>query len=582
MKERALLYTLIGLAEGVLWWVVLPFEETRPDPADIALLAGASTAALVYRFTGDDARRRGLVTAFALGAVVAAVSLRVAGLMTPEGAPYRGDDGRLVAWSVGAFAAVYIATPFAQIFVASGRLRFPYPELFEHSWNNAFVGGVALLFAGAAWAVLGLWGALFAMIGIDVFQRLFTSTPFAFIASFTLFGYGLALGRASESAIATLRRIALLMAQALLPVVCGVGLLFLATLPATGFGPLWNTGSATPLLLALIALVVLSLNARYEDGRVGEPMLVVRLLVRAGALALPVFAAIALYATSLRIRQHGLSPDRAYALVLVVIASLFGAGYAIAALLPGRWMRGIERVNVIVAVIAAALAIAIALPPLDPYRLSAESQIARLASGRVAVADFDFTSLRFDFGRYGWEALERIEELDPLPGGDETRAVIAAVRSAGGPWEVGSREPAVDAASLTRLPADLEIAPALAEAIRRDASLSTASCAPERCLLFEADLDDDGRGERCIVVLRTDIGSPDWLNGRCYAAGEGAEWRAIGRLAKRGDAVAPNAVQRTIAAEGPVLKPSPYRDVAVGADALVLVPIVEARAPDAD
>src|SRR5262249_4595811 len=153
----------------------------------------------------------------ALGAVVGGVTWWALGQQLLGGVRYNGDSNRTGVWFLGAFVFLYVLTPFAQIHQRSGEARFPYPQLFEHSWNNFFVGLVAALFAGVLWALLGLWGALFKLVGIDLFADLFGSRPFAFVATFTAFGYGLAIGRSSEGVITTLRRITLLIARVLLP-----------------------------------------------------------------------------------------------------------------------------------------------------------------------------------------------------------------------------------------------------------------------------------------------------------------------------------------------------------------------------
>ena len=88
------------------------------------------------------------------------VTAVVWGHLPASDAAFQGDGQRAFGWSLGAFAFLYVVTPFSQIFQRTGRARFPYPDLFEHSWNNFFVGLVAAAFTGAVWAVLGVWGPL--------------------------------------------------------------------------------------------------------------------------------------------------------------------------------------------------------------------------------------------------------------------------------------------------------------------------------------------------------------------------------------------------------------------------------------
>ncbi len=230
-----LIFPLIGLIEGLVWCWVDPFGIDTPPLARISacVLFFVSSSALVARFTWDGrSPRRWAAVASILGVTVAAVTWSVWSELPPEGAPYEGDGQRIAAWLLGSFGLLYVIVPFAQIFQRSGRLRFPYAELFEHSWNNFFIGLVAALFTGAFWAVLGVWGALFNLIDIAFFADLFQGKPFVYISTLSVVGYGLALGRDSEGVISTLRRITLMIAQALLPLLGLIALLFLAGFPS--------------------------------------------------------------------------------------------------------------------------------------------------------------------------------------------------------------------------------------------------------------------------------------------------------------------------------------------------------------
>jgi uncharacterized protein DUF4153 len=572
MKLARLLFPLIGLVEGLVWWGVAPFGSDAVGAARIrtCVLFLASSAALVARFTWDGrAPRRWGAVASILGATVAAVTWSVWSELPPAGAPYEGDGTRIGAWVLGAFVLLYVTVPFAQIFQRSGRLRFPYPELFEHSWNNLFVGLVAALFTGAFWAVLGVWAALFRLIGISFFADLFTSRPFAYLGTFIVFGYGLALGRESEGVISTLRRITLMIAQALLPLLGLIALLFLAALPFTGLEPLWSTGRATPLVLALLAFLTLFLNGVFEEGR--EPPAYPRLVVRGIELAvllMPAYAAIALYGTLLRVTQYGLTPDRVYALLFTGLASVYAVGYAVAVLLrQPPWIATLKPVNVGAALLLALLAVLVQLPVLDPLRLSAESQAARLREQRVEAKDFDFATLRFRLGHYGWEALQRLEAMEEHPERQAIRRFVEQVRVAQSFWE--SRRGERGAIQLVTLPAGLPVPEGLVEAVTSDRHMPDRFCRDERdCVIVGVDLDRDGALEYCL------LGGPSWWYTACYAQGEPARWRGIGSLAFRGSGPRPSreALEAALATQPVTTRAPRYDDLPVPAGVLELVP----------
>ncbi|EHN76789.1 hypothetical protein SMCF_3695, partial [Streptomyces coelicoflavus ZG0656] len=59
-------------------------------------------------------------------------------------------------------------------------------------------------------------------------------------------------------------------------------------------------------------------------------------------------------------------------------------------------------------VLAVAAVLALFSPLLDPARLSVADQVARLERGAVKPQDFDFDFLRFDSGKAGLAALDRL------------------------------------------------------------------------------------------------------------------------------------------------------------------------------
>jgi hypothetical protein len=540
-----------------------------------------TSTALVARFTWNGrSLRRWSTVASAIGAIVAAVTWSVWSELPPEGVPYQGDGQRIAAWLLGSFVLLYVTVPFAQIFQRSGRLRFPYPELFEHSWNNFFVGLVAALSTGALWAVLGVWGALFNLIGIPFFTDLFQSKPFAYVSTFCGIGYGLALGREGEGLIGTLRRITLTIAQALLPLLGLIVLLFLAALPFTGLDPLWKTGNATPLVLALLAFLALFLNGVFEEGRErpGYPPVILR-AIEVAVLLIPVYAAIALYGTLLRVTQYGLTPERVYAFLFIGVASVYAIGYAAAAVLRRRpWIGTLKSVNVGAALLLVLLAVLVQLPVLDPLRLSAESQESRLRMGQVGAKDFDFATLRFRLGHYGWEALQRLEAMEDHPERPAIRGSIERVRVAESFWQASESQGVEQGPiRLDRLPVDLRIPEGLVEAMTSRRNLPNRTCRREGdCSILGVDLDRNGGLEYCL------LGGTNWWYTACYSHRGDQGWERIGSLAYRGPGSRPSrkALEARLAV-GPVATRTPtYDDLPVPEGVLELVPPDLAQEPD--
>src|SRR6202008_1355431 len=104
-----------------------------------------------------------------------------------------------------------------QAWLASGRLRPAYHELFHYAWRNTLLAGFGALFSGVFWLLLWLWGSLFSMIGIKFFIDLFSEPYFAIPATAVAFGIGMHLAGSVERLQDVLRHQLLTMRKWLAP-----------------------------------------------------------------------------------------------------------------------------------------------------------------------------------------------------------------------------------------------------------------------------------------------------------------------------------------------------------------------------
>lgn len=414
--RQRLVLVLVGALQGVVSWLTAKYWPTEPHAA--AVLASILTFTLIFGWTFQLLWRgrhiaRLLSVVVSVAAVFALVALWVWWQLPGQNPLYHGDSYRTFTFILASAVAVYVLIPFGQIFYNSGRFSFSYMELFRHSWNTPFIILVATMFTGLYWTLIYLWGALFGLLAIEFFKELFSSAPFVHVTTYLILGLGLALGKESNKIINTLRRITLLVFRTLMPLLAFIALLFLATLPVTGLQPLWDTKAASPLLLILLLLTILFINAVLQDGSGAKPYtLWVRKGVEGMLLAMPVFAALALYAIGLRIAQYGITPDRLYTVLIVIITGLYALGYAAA--VPARqavWLGVMRPVNVAVSLIIVGSAVLLHTPVLDPLGWSARNQYARLVEGKVDAEEFDYGSLRFRFGHAGYAKLKALQKL---------------------------------------------------------------------------------------------------------------------------------------------------------------------------
>ena len=419
------------------------------------------------------------------------------------------DAFRIASFLLAGPATLYVFGPYLQCLQEQGNLRITYDRLFAHSWNNFFIAALAAFFVGVFWGLLSLWAALFAMIKIDLFKQLFYSAPFAWMSIFTAFGVGVALIRENDRIILALRNVVLSLCHFLLPLLAGITLLFLASLPFTGLGPLWATKMASALLLSLAGVVILFVNGVVQDRTDGLPYpFAVRRFVEVSLLALPVLAGLVIHAIALRVIPYGLMPERVWGIFIAGIVSIYAAGYAGAFLLRrARWPLGLQAVNVVASIAIILVGIMAHTPLLDPLRLSARNQFNRLAQGRMRASEFDFGALGFELGSVGRRKLEDLKKLAHHPEFLEIQKQVRLVESlkSQDQWvELRKKQPrsALLASDLVVFPAETRVPDALLQAISWDlGTYAVTACArSRRCVLTNLQLDDDPESEFVLVT----------------------------------------------------------------------------------
>ena len=288
-----------------------------------------------------------------------------------------------------------------------------FPAYFDTTWKAGVQLAMSLAFTAAFWILLLLGAALFKVIGLAFLEDLLRETWFAIPVTFLVFAVAVHLTDVRDGLIRGVRTVALMLLSWLLLVMTVLAAGFLAALPFTGLEALWETGNATSLVLAAAAALIILINTAYQDGRPDNlPPLVLRFAVRVAAVLLTPLVLLAVLGLSLRIGQYGLTPDRIIAAACALVGIAYAAGYGWAALSPfwrkGDWMRPLERTNIWTALLTVAVILLLFSPVLDPARLSVMDQVARLERGAVTPDKFDYRFLRFESGKAGQAALERL------------------------------------------------------------------------------------------------------------------------------------------------------------------------------
>lgn len=507
-QEQIHRFTLaaVGLVQGVVFWIVIKFwpETTHAVAVVVALLFFVSICGLIIQlaWTGYN-KQRVIAVAAVIAGLLALISLWVWWQIPAKGASFAGDDYRQFTLIPACIIALYILLPFIQIFQLDGRLTFPYTALFRHSWNNFYIIVIGLLFAGIFWGLIGLWAGLFSMIGIALFKDIFFSTPFISITLPAMFGYGIALGKDNEKIINTLLRISFAVYRTLTPLLAFIALLFLVVLPFTGLQPLWNTKFASPLLLTLLALIILFVNAVFQDGETDVPYPKwVRYGIDGMLLAMPVFSGICLYSVYLRIDQYGLMPDRFYVIIFALITGLYGIGYSFAALKQSNvWIGLIRPINIGISLFVASIALLIHTSALGPLSWSAKNQYERLLQGRADAKDFDYGALRFKLGHVGSAKLNDLAKLNSHPQAEIIRSKVDMVNRASSYYDFqNSASPVFTVEQLNVFTPSGRLPDGLIETIASEFKYMIGDCMKEKkCAVISMNLDNDSQDEYLFV-----------------------------------------------------------------------------------
>lgn len=420
----------------------------------------------------------------------------------PDGYPFSGWLPLFLA------AGFYIAHALVLAGAADGRRIARYPTYFEASWKLCIQITFSLLFIGVLWLILWLGSALFMLVKLDFLRHLLTRPWFSVTVTAFAFAVALHVTDVRPGIVRGIRGLLLVLMSWLLPVATLIVGGFIVSLPFVGLEPLWATRHATSVLLGAAAVLILLINAAFQGGELGPRVVrVLRVVARIACLLLLPMVAIAIYSLSLRVRQYGWTADRVIAAAGLLVAACYACGYLWAAVQRGAWLARIAPTNIATAFVILAMLVVLFSPLGDPARLSVASQMARLESGKIAAAAFDYNYLRFEGKRYGREALQALKTTTAGADAPLVRAQAEAALNRKTRWDPSGGNPAADAASRVK---DITVWPkgeTLPENFLRQEWKEAANvpdCLRYRSRHCNAYLRDVNRDGRADILLKSD------------------------------------------------------------------------------
>ena len=443
---------------------------------------------------------RTLATTSAFAAVVALLAAYVGWQASPFGA------FSLFSMLGYALASLLLACFMALIYIQPWAARQPisYGMLFALSWRNFLVVSLAALAAAIFYAVLLLWGLLFAAIGIAFFEKLFAEDWFLFPVLALAFGLGIHVFRRLVHLIDGMAGLLQGLLRLLLPFAVGVQAVFLAALPFTGLAPFWETGAGTLSLLCLNGLVLFGANAVYQTGSEAPYPNIVHRVLYAGTALLPAITALAAYGLYMRIDQYGWSVARCWGATVCTFFGLLSIGYAWCIVRRrDAWPSGLGRVNTAMGLLVLAVTLLVNSPLLDFRSISLASQWARVESGELALRNFDFHYATEYLARPGWLKMQALIDENET----EDPALAETIRTAKVPPPAFAGQ--VDWVRVRHRPASLDVPPGVREAVNRlvDDAWDWPGYLPMHSADTEAawvgaDLNADGEQDFILILAR--------------------------------------------------------------------------------
>jgi hypothetical protein len=406
-------------------------------------------------------------------------------------------SGGMLAWA----AVMSLASAALQ----SGGIA-DYPSLFRLTCRTILLPLGAQLFSLFFWLLLTLCAALFELLGIDLFQRLFRGW-FLWPVLGVAYGIATAILIDRPALVDGVRRVGTAIAAALLPVAVIIHLLFLGGIAVVGLEPLWATRHATPLVLTLLGIFLLLLNGTHEEGTkldcLPRPMAGV---VRLALVLSPIYVAIAAYSLWLRVAQYGWSPDRMIGACVTAFIGLVLLAYIVAAARkPFFILPRLAVANVGALAGLAIIGIAVNSPLLSPKRIAAASQEQRILTGRTAPETIDWRQLGFELGSYGRSVVHRLASVTDIPRAAEIRQRADDTLATPAERRYGLMQgpaPRIETPKFSVVPGNSEPPPGLVDIVRARfvGSPSSSSCAKSGvCKLLAIDLNGDGQPEMILL-----------------------------------------------------------------------------------
>jgi hypothetical protein len=528
-RPVALARLLIGLGQGILLYALYRAVQANVWPATQPwllaplLMLGLFVPAVLITGLGNLNRRQLAIWTASVALILAGLAWHDTWRGGPEGwisLPLGGRRSPLPSSLLLFFGGfgLYIAHALVLAGAADRRRIARYASYFDSAWKLGIQLLFSSFFVNALWLVLWLGAELFMLVKLTFLSTWLTSAWFVIPVIAFAFSCAMHITDVRPAIVRGIRGLLLALASWILPIAVLLVGGFLLALPFTGLRALWATRHATQVLLGANALLIVLINAAFQDGVAGAGLAPpLRWAARVAAVLLLPLSVIGVYALGLRVGDYGWTSNRIIGAACLLVSACYALGYLWAALRPARsapWLGPVAGVNVVAAFLTLGVLLALFSPLADPARLSTANQMARLAAGRTRLEQFDFHYLRFEGARYGAAALARLRDHPPaVPGWAPEQGPLLA-RRAGEALALKTRADSIrrshpDPRNLHVWPAGAQLPDSLLpDLARREQTYQPLpACLRDGdgiCDIYLIDLTGDGQPEALVIGVTAD------------------------------------------------------------------------------
>ncbi len=327
----------------------------------------------------------------------------------------------------------------SHILVLSGdkdrSFRASYKTYFNIAWKVTLQMVLTLFFLGLFWLLLIAISEIFSSIQIKLVHQIISSHLFIFPASAMAIAAGIHLTDVNPELIQGIRAVFLSLLAWLLPLFSVLLTTFIVAFIFSGKASLLNEGVIGLLILALIVLI----NAVYQDGQTTVKKLLM-LSARLASIILLPFTLVAIHNLLNSVSHKGWYISDVNMAGYLSVALFYSIGYLVAAIKPSSRLKYIEHCNFFGALWVLAVVAAFLTSAVNPAKISVQSQIKRLESGKINPRDFNFQYLKNKGKRYGREALLNLKNNWRGQDADWVRSQAGLALTSSQPTEPSKKE----------------------------------------------------------------------------------------------------------------------------------------------